>query len=50
MNTAQAGDYEAPTLETAANPVAADGGTDGATFDVEPSGPPAPADGEVHTL
>lgn len=60
MGSADAGDYEAPTLdtpETSANPVAADGSTSDEpsgpppqTFDVEPSGPPPAADGQVHAL
>ena len=45
LGTADAGDYEAPTLgapETSANPVA--------TFDVEPSGPPPASGGNAATI
>ena len=65
LGTADAGDYEAPTLatpETSANPVAtfdvepsgppptSAGGAGGATTDVEPSTPPVVADGSVEAL
>ena len=54
MKTADAGDYEAPTLdapETAANPVAEAGDKAAETFDVEPREPPPPtAEGQVEAL
>jgi hypothetical protein len=63
LGTADAGDYEAPTLgapETSANPVATfdvepsgpppAGGSDAATLDLEPSTPPVVADGSVEAL